>query len=201
MPCAELLQANSGSGVLSKLLMSLGSSKGAAPACSREWHFLAQGHKDTTGQWHPAQSQVWEWKQHVDCDSSHQSYSSWTLAAKSDSFSQEKLDFGLWSSPKHMRCSRGPFWPRTLPPCEEITAAAPVTHGQFKPLLCLPVRGFLQELRVPVSRAWSICSEYSWAELLPAGLATVPVISCRKSNNAGWRVAYGTVTIKPSWHS
>lgn len=65
MPCAELLQANSG--VLSKLLMNLGLSKGVkreakwlehgvTSASARERRFLAEGHKGTKRQLHPTQS-------------------------------------------------------------------------------------------------------------------------------------------------
>lgn len=65
MPCAELLQANSG--VLSKLLMSLGLSKGVKheaewlehgviSASAGEQRFLAEGHTGTKGQLHPTQS-------------------------------------------------------------------------------------------------------------------------------------------------
>lgn len=77
VPCAELLQANSGSGVLSKLLMSLGSSRGVkreakesllpVPGNSISWH------KDTgtpgSSILHKATlSEYLEGKQHVDCD-------------------------------------------------------------------------------------------------------------------------------------
>lgn len=79
MPCAELLQANSGPGVLSKLLMNLGSSKGVkseakesllpVPGNGTSWHGDTRTprgssilHKATLS------AQVLEWKQHMDCD-------------------------------------------------------------------------------------------------------------------------------------
>lgn len=104
---------------------------------------------------------------------------------------------GLWCSKKQTRCSQGPFWPQTLLICEKITAASLMTHDQFKPLFWLAVKRFLQEHCVLVCHVWSICSVYTWVELLPADLATVPVISCKKSNPAGWCLAYGIVAIKP----
>lgn len=74
MPCAELLQANSGSGVLSELLLSLGSSKGVRSEAEESGSGISW-HRDTrtprgSAILHKAalSAQVLEWKQHVDRD-------------------------------------------------------------------------------------------------------------------------------------
>lgn len=82
--CAELLQANSGSGVLSKPLMSVGSSRGVRSEAKGLEHGVISllpvpgngifWHRDTrtprgSSILHKAalSAQVLEWKQHVDC--------------------------------------------------------------------------------------------------------------------------------------
>lgn len=199
--CAELLQANSR--VLSKLLMNLGLSKGVkheakwlehgvTSASAREQRFLAERRKGTKRQLHPMQSysgslsfwvevahglllgaatviQVGIWLP----DLTPALRKSWMKCN------------GPWYSKKQTRCSQGPFWPWTLLICEKITAASLMTHDQFKPLFWLAVKRFLQERCVLLCHVWSICSVYTWVEPLPADLATVLVISSRKSNHAG----------------
>lgn len=103
MPCAELLQANSGSGVLSKLLMSLGSSKGVRSESKESLlPFQGMAFPGTGTQGHHGavapctkllcQPQFCSGSSTWIVPGSHQSYSSQDLAAKSDSCSQENLD-------------------------------------------------------------------------------------------------------------
>lgn len=75
VPCAERLQANSGSGALSKLLMSLGSGKGVRSEAQESLlpvqgtAFPGTGTQGHSSILHKATlAEVLEGKQHLDCD-------------------------------------------------------------------------------------------------------------------------------------
>lgn len=165
---------------------------GVPSAFARERCFLAEGHKGTKRQLHPMQSYSGSLSFWVEV--AHALLLGATTVIQIGTWLPD-LTPALrktwmkcncpWYSKKQARCSRGSFWPWNLLICEKITAASLMTHDQFEPLFWLAVRRFLLECRVLICHVWSICSIYTWVELFPADLATVVVISSRKSNHAG----------------